>query len=331
MRSHLLPVILSAVICAAAFAQQSRPPAEPPASQEEGPPIRVFVEEVNVPFVVTDNKSRLITDLTQADFQIFEDKRPQTVTAFVQETDVPLRLGLLIDTSNSIRDRFEFEQRAAGDFLRALLRPGTDKAFLGSFDSVAELVHDFSDDVDKLVDAIQSLRAGGGTSLYDAIFYGSRDKLLEEAPPVSNYRRALVVLSDGEDNQSRFSRLQALEVAQRAEVIVYTISTNIRGIQMPGDKVLKEFATETGGRYFQPFNLRDMDEAFDYINRELRSQYSISYRPTTPRDGQYHEIEIVPQKKGLRVRARRGYYATQPPNFVPPETATPGETSSRIP
>ena len=233
----------------------------------------------------------------------------------------------MIDTSNSIRDRFAFEQRAASDFLRALLRPEKDLAFLASFDSLAELVQDFTGDLDKLVSAVDSLRPGGGTALYDAIFYGSRDRLLEGAPDLGSYRRSMVILSDGEDNQSRYSRLQALEVAQRAEVTIYTISTNIRGIRMPGDRVLTQFAEETGGRYFQPFNLTDLDSAFEAINTELRSQYSISYRPTTPRDGKYHEIEIVPQKRGRRVRARKGYLATQPPGFVPPTEPSGSSTS----
>ena len=119
---------------------------------------------------------------------------------------------------------------------------------------MTELVRDFTGDLDELVAGIESLRAGGGTALYDAIFYGSRDRLLEGAPDLGSYRRAMVVLSDGEDNQSRYSRLQALEVAQRAEVIIYTISTNIRGVRMPGDRVLRQFAEETGGRFFQPFS-----------------------------------------------------------------------------
>jgi len=300
-------------------AQESRPAQGGGVQQSEGPPIRVLVEEVTVPFIVTDNRNRILTDLTREDFKVIEDKQPQEVTAFVQETQVPIRIGLMIDTSNSIRDRFAFEQRAASDFLRGLLRPEKDLAFLASFDSVAELVQDFTGDLDKLVAGIESLRPGGGTAPYDAIFYGSRDRLLEGAPDLGSYRRAMVILSDGEDNQSRYSRLQALEVAQRAEVTIYTISTNIRGIRMPGDRVLTQFAEETGGRYFQPFNLTDLDTAFHAINQELRSQYSISYRPTSPRDGKYHEIEIQPQRRGLRVRARKGYFATVPPGFVPPD------------
>jgi VWFA-related protein len=327
MRAFLLGVFLLTVGAMLLSAQESRPAQRPGVQQSDGPPIRVFVEEVTVPFIVTDNRNRIITDLTKEDFKVIEEKVPQEITAFTQETDAPLRVGLMIDTSNSVRDRFAFEQRAASDFLRALLRPGQDQAFLASFDSLAELVQDFTNDLDKLVEGIDSLRPGGGTALYDAIFYGSRDRMLEGAPDLGSYRRAMVILSDGEDNQSRYSRLQALEVAQRAEVIIYTITTNIRGVRMPGDKVLQQFAEETGGRYFQPYNLTDLDSAFDAINTELRSQYSISYRPTTPRDGKYHEIEIDPQKRGLRVRARKGYFATVPPGFVPP-TQPSGSSAS---
>jgi VWFA-related protein len=175
------------------------------------------------------------------------------------------------------------------------------------------------------------MRAGGGTALYDAIYYACRDRMMEEAPLTSNVRRALVILSDGEDNQSRFSRLQTLEMARRAEVMIYTISTNVRGTRMPGDKILQEFSAETGGRYFQPFSWDDLDEAFDAINTELRSQYSISFRPTTPRDGRYHEIEIV-SRRGLKVRARRGYFATSPPGQLPSaETPPSGQRSTLLP
>jgi VWFA-related protein len=316
-RNHLFLLCLL-LGCGVAAAQQ---PAEPPAGQEpeqgEGPPIRVFVEEVTIPFIVTDSRNRLVTDLTKEDFEVLEQKQPQPITSFARETDVPLRIGLLVDTSNSIRDRLDFEQRAAADFLRMLLRPGVDKALLGSFDSMAELLQDFTDDLDKLIAAIQIMRAGGGTALYDAVYYASRDRLMVEAPLNSGFRRALVVLSDGEDNQSRFSRLQTLEIARRAEVMIYTISTNIRGTRTNGDKVLEEFSGETGGRFFRPFTWDDLDDAFVSINDELRSQYSISFSPTTPRDGQFHEIEIVARQKGLRVRARRGYFATQPLGSLP--------------
>jgi VWFA-related protein len=321
MRIKLLFFLIAGLSLAPVWAQEPKSSEAPAGKEDQGPPIRVFVEEVNLQFTVSDGKNHWITDLNKEDFQVFEEKKPQQITSFSRESDVPLRIGLLIDTSNSIRERFEFEQRASADFLRALLRQGKDKAFLASFDSIAELVMDFTDDLDKLIPAVQSLRSGGGTALYDAVFYGSRDKLLEEAPPTSNVRRAIVVLSDGEDNQSRHSRLQALEMAERAEVTIYTISTNIRGVKMPGDKVLEEFADQTGGRYFQPFSKQDLETAFQQINTDLRSQYSLSYHPTSPRDGKYHDIEVATLKKGFRVRARRGYYATSPPGFIPPESA----------
>ena len=326
MRTTLLSILILWTVLGTASAQEPGGSPAPAGKEDQGPPIRVLVEEVNVQVTVSDNRNHLVTDLNRDDFQILEEKKPQPITAFSRETDVPLRIGLLIDTSNSIRDRFEFEQRASADFLRALLRPGRDKAFLASFDSIPELVLDFTDDLDKLVPAIQSLRPGGGTSLYDAVYSGARDKLLEEAPPSGNFRRSLVVVSDGEDNQSRHSRLQALEMAQRAEVTIYTISTNLRGLQMPGDRTLREFADETGGRYFQPLNKEDLASAFQQINADLRSQYSLSYRPSTPRDGRYHQIEIIAQGKGLRVRSRRGYYATHPLGALPPESSPAPDT-----
>lgn len=314
---------MAVVFAGVALAQQPGPAPSAP-EQGDGPPIRVLVEEVTIPFIVTDGHNRLITNLAKEDFEVIEDKQPQMVTSFARETDVPLRIGLLVDTSNSIRDRLDFEQRAGAEFLRNVLRPGKDKAMLGSFDSMAELVQDFTDDLDKLVGAMQTIRAGGGTALYDAIYYASRDRLMQEAPLSSSFRRALVVLSDGEDNQSRYSRQQTLEMARRAEVIIYTVSTNIRGTRMPGDKVLTEFTNETGGRYIQPQSWEDLGEAFDSISMELRSQYSISFRPSTPRDGKYHEIEIVSKQNGLKVRARRGYFATQPLGALPPAVAPAG-------
>ncbi|MSO20816.1 MAG: VWA domain-containing protein [Acidobacteria bacterium] len=321
MHRFLISLIVLSVLLTPARTQQ---PADSPADSPDDVPIRVLVEEVSVPFIVTDNKNRLITDLTLEDFQVSENGVKQTIKNLARETDVPLRLGLLVDTSNSIRDRLEFEQKASIDFFSSLLVRGRDKALLGSFDSMAELLQDFTDDLDKLNTAVGQLRAGGGTALYDAIYYATRDRLLVEAPPSSNFRRALVLLSDGEDNQSRFSRAQTMESAQRAEVIVYSISTNVRGVKLPGDKVLQEFADETGGRYFQPATWEDLDDAFYSIATELRSQYALSFVPTTPRDGKYHEIEItMPKRKGLRLRARRGYFATVPGATAVTSTSAP--------
>jgi VWFA-related protein len=181
----------------------------------------IFVDVPRVPllFTVTDKRGRFVTDLNKEDFRVFDNRRPQNILAFNRESDLPLRIGILIDTSNSVRDRLRFEQEAAIEFLRSLIKDEKDKAFLVSFDTAAELVVDFTSDMDRLAKGIRSLRAGGGTALYDAVFFACRDKLPEDSPP-EQFRRALVIISDGDDNQSRISREQALEMAHRAEAAV---------------------------------------------------------------------------------------------------------------
>jgi Ca-activated chloride channel homolog len=181
---------------------------------------------------------------------------------------------------------------------------------VASFDTAAELVTDLTDDIPALDKAVQSLRPGGGTALYDAIFFASRDKLMQDQP-LYKFRRAMVILSDGEDNQSRYTRDQALEMAQKADVTVYTISTNISRIPTDGDKVMRYFAAETGGQAFFPFQASDLNQSFENISNELRHQYNIFYRPEPFKaDGLYHTVEIhVKGRKDLLVRCRKGYYA----------------------
>jgi Ca-activated chloride channel homolog len=272
--------------------------------------ITLDVSRVNMLYTVSDKKGRFVTDLTKDDFEVFESKKPQTIIEFAAETDLPLRLAILIDTSNSIRDRFHFQQEAATAFIDSTVRPQHDKAMIVSFDTAAELVADLTDNIADLEKAVANLRPGGGTSLYDAIFFACRDKLMEDQP-LYKFRRAMVILSDGEDNQSRYTRDQALEMAQKADVNVYTISTNITRIDTDGDKVLRYFAEETGGQSFFPFKATDLDQDFENIANELRHQYNIFYRPEPIRaDGLYHPVEIrVKGHKELIVRARKGYYA----------------------
>jgi Ca-activated chloride channel homolog len=259
---------------------------------------------------VSDKKGRFVTDLTQSDFLVFESKKPQTVVEFTAETDLPLRLAVLIDTSNSIRDRFKFQQEAATDFLQTVVRAHEDKAVIVSFDTAAELVADLTDDVDKLKSAVMGLRPGGGTAMYDAIFFACRDKLMQDQPKFK-FRRAMVILSDGEDNQSRWTRDQALEMAHKADVVVYSISTNRSGMETDGDKVLKYFAEQTGGQAFFPFKAQDLAQSFENIANELRHQYNVLYRPEPLKtDGLYHQVDVkVKGRKDLVVRARHGYYA----------------------
>ena len=223
---------------------------------------------------------------------------------------MPLRIGVLIDTSNSVRDRFRFQQEAATDFVNTVIRQGKDKGMLVSFDSSVELVSDLTDSTDQLGKAIRSLRPGGGTALYDGIYFACKERLMGDGPR-DQLRRAIVILTDGEDNDSTRSRDQALEMAQKADVVIYAISTNATRIDTAGDKVLKYFAEETGGVAFFPFQSRDLAQSFTNIANELRHQYNVYYRPEQIKaDGQYHPVEMrVKGRKDLMVRARRGYYA----------------------
>ena len=296
-----------------------QPPARPPVQQPKPTPVeqadeptRITVDVTNVDmlFTVTDKKGRFVTDLTKADFEVFEGKKPQTIQEFSAESDLPLRLAVLIDTSNSIRDRFKFEQEAASEFLKSVVHLNQDKAMVVSFDTSPELRADLMDDTDKLDQAIRELRPGGGTALYDAIFFACRDKLQQDQPR-HKFRRAIVILSDGEDNQSRYTRDQALEMAQKADVVVYAISTNITRIDTDGDKILRYFTSETGGHAYFPFKVEDLEQNFADIHNELRHQYNISYRPEPLlTDGLFHNIDMrVKGRKDLVVHARKGYYA----------------------
>jgi VWFA-related protein len=179
-----------------------------------------------------------------------------------------------------------------------------------SFDTTAELVADLTENTEALNNAIHNLRPGGGTALYDAIFFSCRDKLMQDQPRFK-FRRAMVILSDGEDNQSRYTRDQALEMAHKADVVIYTISTNRSGVDSDGDKVLKYFAEQTGGQVFFPFKAQDLAQSFENIANELRHQYNVLYRPDPLKtDGMYHPVEVkVKGRKDLIVRARHGYYA----------------------
>jgi Ca-activated chloride channel family protein len=289
--------------------------AQPPASKATGDEdqksqFTLDVTRVQLLFTVSDKKGRFVSNLAKEDFEVFEAKKPQSIVEFTAESDLPLRLAILIDTSNSIRDRFKFQQEAATDFVNTVIRPQEDRAVVVSFDAAPELVADLTGDIEKLTSAIRSLRAGGGTALYDAIFFACRDKLMQDQPR-HKFRRAMVILSDGEDNQSRYTRDQALEMAHKAEVVVYSISTNRLGSESDGDKVLKYFAEQTGGQTFFPFKAQELAQSFENIANELRHQYNVLYRPEPLKaDGLYHTVDVkVRGRKDRGVRVRHGYYA----------------------
>ena len=270
------------------------------------------VNEVNVLFIATDKHGKFVRDLGQNDFSILDDhKPPQAILNFRHETDLPLHLGLLVDVSGSVNSRFSFEQEAATSFLQHTLRAGYDKAFVLSFNNRSQFAQDFTDNVSLLSAGVHKLHDGGGTALYDAVYRAAKEKFLKDRPgyPV---RKAIIVVSDGEDNQSEVTRAQAIEMAQRAEVIIYAISTDDSGLVLRGDKVLEQLAEATGGRAFFPFKMKDISHSFAAIEDELRSQYVVSYRPADfDADGRYRSIEISAFKKDLQVRARKGYFAPQ--------------------
>jgi len=273
--------------------------------------IRKRVDEVNVLFIATDRHGKFVRNLNQNDFSIFDDHKPvQSILNFRRETDLPIELGLLMDVSGSVEGRFGFEKEAAVGFLQHIIRPNYDRAFVVGFNKDSHLTQDFTDKVPLLAAGVQRLNNGGGTALYDAIYKACKDKLLRENSSSHPIRKAIVVLSDGEDNQSEHTRAQAIEMAQRAEVLVYAISTDDSGLILRGDKVLEDLASATGGRAFFPYKMKDITHSFAAIEDELRSQYDVSYKPSDfDADGRYRSIEITALKKDLQVRARRGYYA----------------------
>jgi Ca-activated chloride channel homolog len=272
--------------------------------------IKKRVNEVNVLFIATDKHGKFVRNLNEGDFAILDDhKPPQSIVNFRSETDLPLELGLLIDTSGSVRTRFDFEQESAIAFLQQTLRPHFDKAFVMGFNSHSNITQDFTDDNVLLRIGIHKLQDGGGTALYDAIYRACRTRLMKDDQD-RPARRAIIVVSDGEDNQSEVSEAQAIEMAQRAEVLIYAISTDDSGLILRGDTVLQQLADATGGRAFFPFKMKDIKGSFVAIEDELRSQYVVSYHPADfEANGQYRPIEITAVKKDLQVRARKGYYA----------------------
>lgn len=320
MQRILWTFALTLVLAAALAAQDAKPvtpPQDPTAEQQpldlgEDSLIKVDVSRVPLLFTVTDKKNRFITDLEKDDFEIRDNGDVQEIREFARESDLPLRIGILMDTSNSIRGRFRFEQEAAIEFIRGVLAEEKDRAFLVSYDTRAELMVDFTNDAEQLAEGVRNLRAGGGTALYDAIYYACRDKLPEDRP-LEQFRRALVVIGDGEDNQSSVTRDMALEMAHKAEAVIYTISTNRTGAKIDGDEILKYFAKETGGVPFHPFQARDLEQSFANIANELRHQYFVIYSPTNfAPDGSFHKIRIKSSVKNTEVRVRSGYYAPLP-------------------
>jgi Ca-activated chloride channel family protein len=273
--------------------------------------ITIDVDLVNVLFTVSDDDDELLTDLAETDFRVFEDGVEQTIFSFDAETELPLTIALIIDVSGSIRDKLRFEQEAAIEFFYTTIEEDRDQAMLVTFDSAVDLLQDFTDNPESLSEAVSRIRAGGGTALYNAIFLSVN----EITKQTRDGRRVVIVISDGDDNASRVSLTETLELAQRNDVVIYTISTNatanfLSPEQRRGDRTLETFADETGGRAFFPFKLEELAVNFADITQELRSQYTLGYVPTNlTRDGSYREIRVETLDDDFEVKHREGYYA----------------------
>jgi Ca-activated chloride channel homolog len=317
---------------AAAPTEPQTKPSTEPLPQQKTPAITSTTGLVHLVATVMDRHRDFVTDLDQADFKVLEDGTPQDIRYFGRETDLPLRIGVLLDTSNSIRPRLDFEKDAALDFLQHVLRRNKDQAFVMTFDNEPEVIQDYTGDLALLTDAIRKQRAGGGTALNDAI-YRAAEKLVN--PPVPKganpeIRRVLVVISDGNDNLSDHALSEAVDSTIRAEAVIYCISTNTDWLALDGDKprkihveggdkVLEQFADQSGGRVFYPYKVDDLAQSFVDIGDELRSQYFIAYSPNNPQaTGQYRKIDVQIDRKGLQVRTRKGYYATSPTSPLQP-------------
>jgi VWFA-related protein len=357
MRRLLTSIFLTAILLLAPLtdrAQQSpsgaKPQSAPPAPQSQEPPqksdqrISTVVNLVDVLFTVLDRRNKLVPALDKTDFKIFDDKLPQEIRYFSKQSDLPLRIGVLLDTSNSIRDRIKFEQDASINFLFTVLRRNKDEAFAMTFDDDPQIIQSFTGDAGALRDQITKTRAGGGTAIYDAIYEACAKELSHPPRPPGDQpdvvRRVMILISDGEDNLSTHTKTEAIEMAQRTSVVIYTISTSIQWVSLTqnneasksgdrkyhltdGDKILQDLAEETGGRSFFPYHVDDLDQSFQDIGDELRNQYSIAYLPTNyVLDGRYHKIRIeIPDHRGYQVRARRGYFANASANT--PAAASP--------
>ncbi|HET7104202.1 MAG TPA: VWA domain-containing protein [Terracidiphilus sp.] len=329
MNLKLLVPTLAAVLTAIPLQAQQPDPAQAPATQtakaqpdeparsgadqnNEGiPVIKANVNEVNVIFTVTDKHGHYVPNLKQSDFALLDNQRaPERVNSFRQQINLPLRVGLLIDSSTSIRSRFEFEQQSAIDFLLQTLTSRQDRAFVMGFDVTPTVTQDWTNNLDGLETGIKKLRPGGGTALFDAVYTACRDKLLNESRGQEPVRKAIILISDGDDDQSRVHLDEAIKMCQRSETIIYGISTNWTPSRGRGDKVMAQMSQDTGGRVFFPPSVEDMAKSFANIEEELRSQYALNYTPADFKyDGSFHSIYLFCTNRKYKVRAKKGYFA----------------------
>lgn len=332
LRQCVKVAALLVIGCLCLSAQSQNPPAQQqqnqqPSNQDDLQTFKAEVNVVNLFYNVKDKHGMLIPNLTKDDFQVFEDGKPQTVKYFSAESNQPLTLGIMIDTSASQTRVLDIEQEACTQFLKAVLRD-KDLAFVINFDVDVDLDQDFTNNVRDLAHALNKMQinagmgggppglGGGpipttprGTLLYDAIYLGADEKLKNEVG-----RKAMIIFTDGEDQGSRLRIQDAIEAAQKADAICYVILIADRGFYggfgYSGDSEMHKLAEATGGRVIEVGNKQDkLKAAFDQIQNELRSQYNIGYTPTNNKlDGSYRKLQIK-AKGDYKIQARQGYYA----------------------
>lgn len=338
-------VLAVLVVSASLLGVGAQQPQNPPPAQKQGDKskpagqkpeaanpeqIQSITVNVRLPITVTEGKAnRFVTDLKQADFEIYEDKTPQKIESFVVQSDQPLDVAVLMDTSNSVKPKLKFEKDAAVSFLQTMLTSRRDRALFATFDSQVELHQDFTNRLDLLTRAIDKVKAQGETRMYDAIHQVCEEKMLASI----GRRHAMVIITDGEDTVSEKELKDAIEIAQRSETVVYVISTKAGGffgvqagtVDRKEDKEVKRLAEETGGRAFFTAEVIELERSFSAIARELRSQYQIAYQPTNDKyDGKFRQIEVrLPNHKDLKLRTKRGY------NAVPPRTMSVSSGNGR--
>ncbi|HSR68269.1 MAG TPA: VWA domain-containing protein [Acidobacteriota bacterium] len=307
-------VVTACILMIAAWFWTAAAPGQDPPGDDQGlrledqEPIRVAVDAVNLYVTVNRKEDGSFVDgLTRGDFVVYEDGIPQEISNFAPETDQPLTIGMAVDTSSSVRIKLDFEKEVASDFVLSVMRPG-DRALLVEFDTGVTLLQDYTNNPNDLAREIEGLRAGGGTSLYDAITLVAEQKMLD-----LEGRKTIVVLSDGADQTSISTFDQALRICYEAEATIFAISTTRLGadIDHEGDNALKQLTESTGGKVYFPLSTTEMALAFREINEALRNQYSITYTPKNrERDGTFRRIQVkIPGLDGAVIRHRNGYFA----------------------
>jgi Ca-activated chloride channel family protein len=318
MRNRLIHLICCFVIVVSlAGALQSQ---TPPQRGRDGTQIDIDVVSVPLMVSVADSKGKMIANLKKEDFRVYEDDKLQTIRSFTRESDLPLSIALLVDSSGSVIDKLKFEQAAATDFFFNTIKRRKDRGMVVSFDSKAYVLTDdtvengFSDEPERLSEAVKKIQAGGGTAVHDAIYHSVNLKLSKEQ---GDRRKLIILISDGEDTASRFSRTESLEMAQRHDVTIYAISTNKTSDtrsreKVQGDELLQVLADETGGKAYFPLKIDDLSADFQKIGDELRSQYVLSYTPTNANnDGTFRRIRVEMVNDKHKARTRKGYFASK--------------------